>query len=59
MATAGKKLASLFNKISEIIVPGTTTLDIDTWIASNLKSLDMLSKTKGYMGYRHVSCISD
>lgn len=58
MATAGQKLSSIFNKISEIIVPGISTLDIDTWIASKLKESDLVSKTKGYMGYRHVSCIS-
>lgn len=58
MATAGKKLASIFDKVSEIIVPGATTLDIDNWISSSLKELEMVSKTKGYMGYNHVCCVS-
>lgn len=58
METAGKLLSSLFDEIGSIIKPGISTLDIDNWIDSELKKKGLVSKTKGYMGYRHVSCVS-
>lgn len=58
MKTAGKLLAEIFEKIQEIIQPGVTTLLIDQWIAKQLKLQNLVSQSKGYMGYQHVSCIS-
>lgn len=58
MKTAGRLLAEIFEKMQENIQPGVTTLMIDQWIAKQLKSKDLVSQTKGYMGYQHVSCIS-
>jgi len=58
MKTAGKLLAEIFEKVPEIIQPGVTTLMIDHWIAEQLKKGNLVSQSKGYMGYRHVSCIS-
>ncbi|MBP6869560.1 type I methionyl aminopeptidase [Candidatus Babeliales bacterium] len=58
MKTAGRLLAEIFEKVQEIIQPGVTTLMIDQWIAKQLKSQDLVSQSKGYMGYQHVSCIS-
>ena len=58
MKTAGKLLAEIFEKVQEIIQPGVTTLMIDQWIAKQLKLQNLVSQSKGYMGYQHVSCIS-
>src|SRR5262245_26903827 len=58
MEQAGHLLASIFNTIGSQIVAGTTTLAIDSWIAGELARLGLKSKSQGYMGYRHVSCIS-
>lgn len=58
MKTAGKLLAEIFENIYEVIQPGVTTLMIDTWIAEQLKKNNLVSQSKGYMGYKHVSCIS-
>src|SRR3990167_1192286 len=58
MAVAGKNLASIFNEISEIIVFGISTLDIDAFVVERLKKHNMISKSKGYMGYKYSSCIS-
>lgn len=58
MKTAGQLLAGIFEKIEDIIKPGVTTLMVDQWIAGQLKSHNLVSQSKGYMGYQHVSCIS-
>jgi len=51
-------LAQIFEMVHEIIKPGVTTLMIDQWIAEQLKINNLVSQSKGYMGYQHVSCIS-
>jgi methionyl aminopeptidase len=58
MKTAGKLLAEIFEMVPSVIKPGVTTLMIDQWIAGQLKKSDLVSQSKGYMGYQHVSCIS-
>ncbi len=58
METAGKLLAGIFEEISSIIKPGVSTFEIDCWIDLELKKRGLVSKTKGYMGYRHSSCVS-
>lgn len=58
MEQAGRLLSSIFETIDTHIVAGATTLDIDKWIASELIRLGLKSKSQGYMGYRHASCIS-
>ena len=58
MKTAGKLLAEIFEMVPSIIKPGITTLMIDQWIADQLKFKNLVSQSKGYMGYQHVSCIS-
>ena len=58
MAMAGKLLNEIFREIASAIRPGTTTLELDQMIARLIKEKGMVSKTKGYMGYRHSSCIS-
>jgi methionyl aminopeptidase len=58
MATAGKQLALLFQDLELFIKPGLNTMEIDSWIASQLKVRSLTSMMKGYRGYQYVSCIS-
>lgn len=58
MEQAGKLLVEIFQEIAPLIKPGISTLEIDTEIAKLLKQKGLMSRTKGYMGYQHVSCIS-
>ena len=58
MQHAGQELADMCDMLQAIIQPGMTTLDIDVWIEVELKKRELVSKTKGYMGYRHSCCVS-
>lgn len=58
MEQAGHLLLEIFEILGDFIQPGVSTLEIDACIARELKKRDLISKTKGYMGYQHVSCIS-
>jgi len=58
MAHAGRVLAEMFVQIGEIIKPDLATIEIDSWIDSYLRRHNLLSSMRGYMGYKHVSCIS-
>ena len=58
MEEAGQLLASIFSELPTIIRVGVTTFDIDQWIEKQLLSRGLVSKTKGYGSYKHVSCIS-
>ncbi len=58
MRGAGERLGELFLQLSGVVHPGVTTLEIDSWIEAELRRKSLISQTKGYCGYRHVSCIS-
>ena len=58
MSKAGFELASIFEDLVTYVVPGISTGSIDLYIAEQLKKRNLVSMTKGFMGYRHVSCIS-
>ncbi len=58
MAITGELLATIFSDLGSFIEAGLSTLDVDSWIEKKLASKSMVSQTKGYMGYKHVSCIS-
>ncbi|MCX5922463.1 MAG: type I methionyl aminopeptidase [Candidatus Dependentiae bacterium] len=58
MEEAGQLLVDIVDTMTFLLQPGTSTLDIDTWIAQELKKRDLTSKTRGYMGYKHSSCVS-
>ncbi len=58
MEEAGKRLANLFKDLVDQVTPGKTTLQLDGWIDAQLTALGLESKTKGYRGYKHSSCIS-
>jgi len=58
MEMAGSLLAEIVAGVSALIVPGISTLEIDDWIAKELRAKNLVSATMGFMGYRHSSCIS-
>jgi len=58
MHNAGKLLSEIFEQLPNVILVGTSTLVIDSWIEKELLKNGLVSKMKGYMGYKHVSCIS-
>ena len=58
MRHAGFLLASLFDKLHTVLRPGMDTQSVDNWIAEVLDRVGLVSRTKGYLGYKHVSCIS-
>lgn len=58
MEQAGKLLGSIFEEIQPMVKSGVSTADIDNAIERLIKAKGLTSKMKGYMGYKHVSCIS-
>jgi len=58
MARAGSLLSEILSAVEEIIQPGVSTAAVDSWIEGQLLEKGLKSSVKGYMGYRHVSCIS-
>lgn len=58
MEMAGKLLIEIFDEIRLLIKPGTTAFAIDNVIERMLVQKGLVSCTKGYRGYNHVSCIS-
>jgi methionyl aminopeptidase len=58
MEEAGKLLAGIFDDIVPFVHETMSTLQLDSWIEEQLRLKGLESKTKGYHGYRHVSCIS-
>lgn len=55
---AGQRIASIFRDVKEVLIEGASTASVDRWIEEQLKNYDLVSQTKGYRSYRHVSCIS-
>lgn len=58
MAQAGSLLSGILSAVEQMIRPGISTAEIDGWIEQELHKNGLVSSVKGYMGYRHVSCIS-
>lgn len=58
MTVAGQYLAEMFYELNLVLSENKTTLDIDNYIDKYLKSKNLVSCSKGYMGYKHSSCIS-
>lgn len=58
MSKAGAELASIFEELEAFVIPGVSTAAVDEYIAEQLKKRNLVSMTKGFMGYKHVSCIS-
>jgi methionyl aminopeptidase len=58
MKTAGKLLAKVLHDIKPLVKAGVTTLQLDAWIENEFRKNHLGPRTKGYKGYKHVSCIS-
>lgn len=58
MEVAGKLLAELFVELEAVMYPGITTLALDSVIDAYLDKHKLISQSRGYGTYRHVSCIS-
>lgn len=58
METAGALLAQLFSELEAYMQPHTTTLAIDGVIDQYLDKHRLISQSRGYGTYRHVSCVS-
>lgn len=58
MAQAGLLLSDILATVGQRVVSGVSTAEIDEWIDRQLQEKNLVSCTKGYMGYRHASCIA-
>lgn len=58
MFQAGQLLSAIFHDLPQYMVPGVSSAEIDFFIEKRIKAAGMVSKMKGYRGYRYVSCIS-
>lgn len=58
MLMTGQLLAQVFAEVAPYLVAGVSTLEIDAKIEQALTSKKLISQSKGYKGYKHVSCIS-
>jgi methionyl aminopeptidase len=58
MKTSGLLLAEIFEIIAPRVAAGVTTAELDSLIEQEISSRTMIAGSMGYMGYKHVSCIS-
>jgi methionyl aminopeptidase len=58
METSGRLLAEIFEIIAPRVVAGVTTAELDSLIEQEIFARTMIAGSMGYMGYKHVSCIS-
>lgn len=58
MQAAGKILASCHQEIAQLIKPGISTLEIDTFVERYLKKHGATPEQKGYKGYKYATCAS-
>lgn len=58
MSQAGKILATMLEEMKDVVKVGVSTEYIDSYIANYISKHSMISCTKGYMGYKHSSCVS-
>lgn len=58
MEEAGKLLNSIFIEIAPDMRAGVSAAEINALIEKKIKERGLVSKMKGYMGYKYVSCIS-
>lgn len=58
MREGGQKLSSVFDMVEPFVKPGVSSLVLDEMIEEQLNNLGLKGEAKGYLGYKHVSCIS-
>ncbi|WP_445679735.1 type I methionyl aminopeptidase [Radicibacter daui] len=58
MRKAGRLVAEILDAITDHVVPGITTGELDALIDRMIDDAGAICATKGYRGYQHASCIS-
>lgn len=58
MLRVGHLLAEMFKTLEQLVRPGMSALAIDSLIEDYLNKNGLVSKMKGYRGYKHVCCVS-
>ncbi len=58
MRVAGRLLAKIMSDVSNIMKPGTDTLEIDNFIEKKMVLAGLKPECKGYSGYKYATCIS-
>jgi methionyl aminopeptidase len=58
MRAAGRLAADILDRIAPQVVPGVSTLELDTAVHDMIRAAGATSATVGYKGYRHATCIS-
>ncbi len=58
MRTAGKLLANIMGSVSDLVVPGVSTFEIDSKIEAMMRKNSLSPVCKGYGGYPYATCIS-
>ncbi|MCB1353121.1 MAG: type I methionyl aminopeptidase [Rhodobacteraceae bacterium] len=58
MHAAGRLAADILDRVTPLVVPGVSTLELDTAIHDMIREAGAISATVGYKGYQHASCIS-
>jgi methionyl aminopeptidase len=58
MRVAGRVVAGILDRVAALVVPGVSTLDLDSAVHAMIRAAGAHSATVGYKGYRHATCIS-
>ena len=58
MREAGKVTGYILNELKELIKPGISTMDIDSFVEKTVKAYGMKAAEKGYCGYPASVCTS-
>ncbi len=58
MLEGGQILADIVRQMAEKVLPGQTTLALDSFARSKIAQLGLKPSFEGYKGYPHVSCLS-
>lgn len=58
MEAAGNLLSEVFERIIPLVQEGISTGELDRFIENELALRNLVSGSKGYKGFAHVSCIS-
>ena len=58
MREAGKVTALILSELNNIIKPGISTLEIDSFVEKTVKAHNMTAAEKGYCGYPANVCVS-
>ncbi len=58
MREAGRVAAKILAELKDIIKPGISTMEIDSFVEKTVKANNMIAAEKGYYGYPASACVS-